>query len=178
LLPLMISNQLSAKPNKPTHKKIFQKNPASVSSRKLNLKSLNSPIKINKQVGGITFQSKLYAIQIVNGAGEDFHFHNEVPHKEGNIYGWALQIKDNIKKIELEEVIIAPAKTTWSYDYNGKTNTVSGKKVSILKNFEVKGNVVLSEWTVSKADPKGEYIFKIYYKDILVTEFKFIIDDL
>jgi hypothetical protein len=100
----------------------------------------------------------------------------KVPLKDGQGFGWVIQLdagKDTIKW--REELRLPAAPQTWRSDDANATHTMSAdRKTSILeREARIEDGVIYNFWQITPGDPKGRYTMRVMIEGLLVSTFDF-----
>jgi hypothetical protein len=100
---------------------------------------------------------------------------NKVPFKEGQSFGWVIQLdtkKDRIKW--REELKLPAAPQSWQTDEKS-THTISAdRRTSILeREARLEDGLIYNFWQISPGDPKGRYTMRVMIEGMLVGNFDF-----
>ena len=99
-----------------------------------------------------------------------------VPLKDGQGFGWVIQLdvkKDRIKW--REELVLPAAPQTWQADDANATHTMSAdRKTSIFeREARIEDGVIYNFWQISPGDPRGRYRMRVMIEGLLVSTFDF-----
>nr|WP_033366493.1 hypothetical protein [Mastigocladopsis repens] len=98
-----------------------------------------------------------------------------VPHKEGNRYGWRIQLKDSQSEVTWREVLRLPKlPETWS-TASGENFSISADGMeAVTKRTQVaKKGVIENFWTIASGDPTGKHTITVYINDRRISFFEF-----
>jgi hypothetical protein len=98
-----------------------------------------------------------------------------VPLREGNIYGWRIQLKDYQSEVKWREVLRLPKPPeTWGTD-NGEDFSISrdGTTAQTKRIQSAEDGVIENFWTIAPGDPLGKYKIEVYIDDRLIGSFEF-----
>lgn len=100
----------------------------------------------------------------------------KVPFKEGQSFGWVIQLdtkRDTVKW--REELRLPSAPQSWQADEQSGKHTVSAdRKTSILeREAKVENGVIFNFWSIAPGDPKGRYTLRVMLEGMLVSSFEF-----
>jgi hypothetical protein len=100
----------------------------------------------------------------------------KVPLKDGQSFGWVIQLdarKDTIRW--REELKLPAAPQTWQADEANATHTMSAdRKTSILeREARIEDGVIYNFWQITPGDPKGRYTMRVMIEGLLVSTFDF-----
>lgn len=100
----------------------------------------------------------------------------KVPFKEGQSFGWVIQLDTKRDMVKWREELRLPsAPQTWQADEKSGTHTLSAdRKTSILeREAKLENGVIYNFWQVSPGDPKGRYTMRVMLEGMLVSSFEF-----
>jgi hypothetical protein len=100
----------------------------------------------------------------------------KVPFKEGQSFGWVIQVdtkRDTVKW--REELRLPSAPQSWQADEQSGKHTVSAdRRTSILeREAKVENGVIFNFWSIAPGDPKGRYTLRVMLEGMLVSSFEF-----
>ena len=117
---------------------------------------------------------------ILDENGENYIFKetNHIPNKVGITYGWNIHLTTHKEVVTWKEEFILPSPAVEWADINKNEVTVdNNKKAAITKRTVIPENGWINNyWSISKGDPSGKYMMKIYIDDSLVKTFVFFIE--
>ncbi|RME18056.1 MAG: hypothetical protein D6797_01180 [Bdellovibrio sp.] len=134
---------------------------------------------MSKKFFRVKFECSSFGVEVPVKGEKITFFTNKVPYQEGASYLWGLCLRgDSLKKIRLKEVVVAPQGMKWRVKpKKGERVYQKGRVLSYERDFQIRNNLVWTQWVVKKGDPKGKYLIKVYYRNHLIEEFPFVIDD-
>jgi hypothetical protein len=100
----------------------------------------------------------------------------KVPLKDGQGFGWVIQLDTKRETIRWREELRMPAAPqTWQADENGRGHSVSAdRKTSILeREARLENGLIYNFWQISPGDPKGRYSMRVMIEGMLVSTFDF-----
>lgn len=100
----------------------------------------------------------------------------KVPLKEGQGFGWVIQLETPRERIRWREEIRLPAAPqTWQADETDGKHTLSAdRRTSILeRETRLQNGFIYSMWQISTGDPRGRYTMRVMVEDMLVATFEF-----
>ena len=100
----------------------------------------------------------------------------KVPLKEGQGFGWGIQLEVKKDRIKWREVLTLPAAPQiWHSDEANGTHTMSAdRKTSTLeREAPVENGMIYNFWQISPGDPKGRYRMRVMIEGLLVSTFDF-----
>lgn len=100
----------------------------------------------------------------------------KVPFKEGQSFGWVIQLdtrRDTVKW--REELRLPAAPQSWQADASSGKHTVSAdRKTSILeREAKVENGLIYNFWQIAPGDPRGRYTMRVMLEGMLVSSFEF-----
>jgi len=101
---------------------------------------------------------------------------SKVPLKEGQGFGWVIQLQTPRDTIRWREVLRLPAAPqTWHADEaSGKHTMSADRRTSTLeRTARVENGVIYNLWQISPGDPPGRYTVRVMVEDLLVSTFEF-----
>lgn len=99
----------------------------------------------------------------------------KIPLREGQVYGWRIQLQDYEGKLTWQEILTLPKPPlSWGTD-NGEHFFLSpdGTKSVIKRTDLVKKGMIDNFWTISYGDPVGKHVIEIYAGKHRIATFKF-----
>ncbi|MBW4634964.1 MAG: hypothetical protein KME30_24585 [Iphinoe sp. HA4291-MV1] len=100
---------------------------------------------------------------------------NKVPFKEGNRYGWRIQLNDHQNEVTWKEVLRLPKlPETWS-TRSGENFLISadGMEAVTKRTQSAKKGVIKNFWTIASGDPTGKHTIAVYIDDRRIGFFEF-----
>ena len=100
----------------------------------------------------------------------------KVPFKEGQSFGWVIQLDTKRDRIKWREELKLPAAPqTWQADESAGKHTVSGdRRTSTLeREARIENGLIYNFWQISSGDPKGRYTMRVMIEGLLVSTFDF-----
>jgi hypothetical protein len=100
----------------------------------------------------------------------------KVPFKEGQSFGWVIQLDTQRDLVKWREELRLPSSPqTWQADEQSGKHTLSAdRKTSILeREAKVENGVIFNFWSISPGDPKGRYTMRVMLEGMLVSTFEF-----
>jgi hypothetical protein len=100
----------------------------------------------------------------------------KVPFKEGQSFGWVIQLETQRDLVKWREELRLPAAPqTWHADEQSGTHTLSAdRRTSTLeREAKVENGLIYNFWQVSPGDPKGRYTLRVMLEGMLVSTFEF-----
>ena len=100
----------------------------------------------------------------------------KVPLKDGQSFGWVIQLDTRRDTVKWREELRLPAvPQTWQADEKSGKHTVSAdRKTSILeREAKIENGVIYNFWQISPGDPKGRYTMRVMIEGLLVSSFDF-----
>ena len=100
----------------------------------------------------------------------------KVPLKEGQAYGWLIQVGTNQSKVKWREELTLPsAPQTWGNADKAKAPRLSDDRKTSVTEGEAEPTVGLisHSWRVAPGDPKGRYTIRLVLEDNLSRTFEF-----
>lgn len=107
---------------------------------------------------------------------DGFRPSTKVPLKEGQGFGWLIQLETPRDKIRWREEIRLPAPPqTWDAgEGNGKHTLSADRRTSILeRETPLYDGFIYNMWQISPGDPRGRYTMRVMVEDLLVSTFEF-----
>jgi hypothetical protein len=106
---------------------------------------------------------------------DGFRPSTKVPLKEGQGFGWVIQLETPRDKIRWREEIRLPAPPqTWDAGGNGKHTLSADRRTSILeRETPLYDGFIYNMWQISPGDPRGRYTMRVMIEDLLVSTFEF-----
>jgi hypothetical protein len=105
-----------------------------------------------------------------------FQASTKVPLKEGQGFGWVIQLEIKKDTIKWREVLTLPAAPQiWQADEASGTHSMSAdRKTSTLeREAKVENGMIHNFWQISPGDPKGRYRMRVMIEGLLVSTFDF-----
>jgi hypothetical protein len=105
-----------------------------------------------------------------------FQASNRVPLKEGQGFGWVIQLDTKRTTIRWREEFRLPAAPqTWQADEsNGKHTLSADRRTSILeREARIEGGLIYNFWQIAPGDPKGRHTIRVMIEGVLVSTFEF-----
>jgi hypothetical protein len=99
----------------------------------------------------------------------------KVPLKEGQRYGWRIQLKDAQSQLTWKEVLRLPKlPETWS-TASGENFSISpdGMEAVTKRTQPVKKGVIENFWTIAAGDPSGKHRLTVYVDNRSIGSFEF-----
>jgi hypothetical protein len=100
----------------------------------------------------------------------------KVPLKDGQSFGWVIQLDTQRDLIKWREELRMPAapKTWQADDKSGKHTVSADRKTSILeREARIENGLIYNFWQISPGDPKGRYTMRVMLEGMLVSTFDF-----
>ena len=100
----------------------------------------------------------------------------KVPLKDGQSFGWVIQLETKRDTVKWREELRLPAAPqTWQADEKSGKHTVSAdRKTSILeREAKIEDGADLQLLAISPGDPKGRYTMRVMIEGMLVSSFDF-----
>jgi hypothetical protein len=100
----------------------------------------------------------------------------KIPLKEGQGYGWVIQLETRKLKVKWREELLLPAAPqTWGDGEKQGEHTISPDRKLCVTEQEVvvDRGLVFNAWEVAPGDPRGRYIIRVFVNDRLVRIFEF-----
>jgi len=100
----------------------------------------------------------------------------KVPFKEGQSFGWVIQLDTKRDVVKWREELRLPAAPqTWHADEQSGTHTLSAdRRTSVLeREAKVENGLIYNFWQLSPGDPKGRYTLRVMLEGMLVSSFEF-----
>jgi hypothetical protein len=101
---------------------------------------------------------------------------SKVPFKDGQSFGWVIQLDTKRDLIQWREELRLPsAPQTWQADEKSGKHTISAdRKTSTLeREARIENGLIYNFWQVSPGDPKGRYTLRVMLEGMLVSTFEF-----
>jgi hypothetical protein len=105
-----------------------------------------------------------------------FRASTKVPLKDGQGFGWVIQLETPRDTIRWREELRLPAPPqTWQADEaSGKHTMSADRRTSTLeRTARVENGVIYNLWQISPGDPPGRYTMRVMIEDLLVSTFEF-----
>lgn len=105
-----------------------------------------------------------------------FRASTKVPLKDGQGFGWVIQLETPRDTIRWREELRLPAAPqTWQADEaNGKHTMSADRRTSTLeRTARVENGMIYNLWQISPGDPPGRYSVRVMIEDLLVSTFEF-----
>ena len=105
-----------------------------------------------------------------------FRATTKVPLKNGQGFGWVIQLETPRNTIRWREELRLPAAPqTWQADEtNGKHTMSADRRTSTLeREARVENGFIYNLWQISPGDPPGRYTVRVMIEDLLVSTFEF-----
>ena len=100
----------------------------------------------------------------------------KVPLKDGQGFGWVIQLETPRDTIRWREELRLPAAPqTWQADEaSGKHTMSADRRTSTLeRTARVENGMIYNLWQISPGDPPGRYTVRVMIEDLLVSTFEF-----
>lgn len=100
----------------------------------------------------------------------------KVPLKDGQGFGWVIQLETPRDTVRWREDLRLPAAPqTWHADEaSGKHTMSADRRTSTLeRNARVENGMIYNLWQISPGDPRGRYTVRVMIEDLLVSTFEF-----
>jgi len=100
----------------------------------------------------------------------------KVPLRNGQGFGWVIQLETSRDAIRWREELRLPAAPqTWQADEaSGKHTMSADRRTSILeREARVENGLIYNLWQISPGDPRGRYSMRVMVEDLLVSTFEF-----
>ena len=91
-----------------------------------------------------------------------------LPLKDGQAFGWRMQVRTQARLVRVREELTLPAEPrTWGDPEPGlKRKTTSDGRTAITELLlEPKDGLISQSWTVTQGDPKGSWVLKVRVED-------------
>ncbi len=91
-----------------------------------------------------------------------------LPLKDGQAFGWRMQVRTQARLVRVREELTLPAEPrTWGDPEPGlKRKTTSDGRTAITELLlEPKEGLISQRWTVTQGDPKGSWVLKVRVED-------------
>ncbi len=106
-----------------------------------------------------------------------FQASRTVPLKEGQTYGWFIELKTSKPKIKWREEFVLPAPPVTMVVHDGTAqHSISEDGLTVTTEQEEvvpDGGLIYHMWGVAAGDPKGLHVMRVYVEDKLVRTFGF-----
>jgi hypothetical protein len=99
-----------------------------------------------------------------------------VPLKEGQGFGWVMQLDTKRATIRWREELKLPAAPqVWQADEKaGKHSLSIDRRTSILeREARIEDGAIYNFWQIAAGDPKGRYTIRVMIEGVLVSTFEF-----
>ncbi|WP_201447918.1 hypothetical protein [Calothrix sp. PCC 7507] len=124
----------------------------------------------------ITVNKAEFGVERVDSPGKfTFIPTMRVPFREGNRYGWRIQLKDYKGEVTWKEILRLPKRPeTW-----GTTSTENfaisptGEEAVTTRTVKTTDGVIKNFWTITPGDPPGKHKIEVYAGDRLLGSFDF-----
>ncbi len=124
----------------------------------------------------MTVDKAEFGVQRVDSSGKaTFIPTTRVPFKEGNKYGWRIQLKDYKGEVTWKEILRLPKRPeTWGTN-SGENFSISptGEEGVTTRTVTTDDGVIENFWTIAPGDPPGKHTIEVYVGDRLLHSFNF-----
>lgn len=111
-----------------------------------------------------------------SGGLESFAAGSRLPLRDGQVFGWRMQVQTDKPRVAVREELTLPSEpTTWGDpepDVKRRT-TPDGRTAVSEYQLEPKGGFIANSWTVTGGDPKGTWIIKVKVEGQAERVFRF-----
>ena len=100
----------------------------------------------------------------------------KVPLKEGQSFGWVIQIETRAERVKWREEFTLPAAPqVWQVDEKSGKHTLSpDRATSILeREAKVEDGLIYNFWTIAPGDPRGRHKIRVMIEGFPVATFDF-----
>ena len=100
----------------------------------------------------------------------------KVPLKEGQRFGWVIQLETKRERIKWREEFRVPAvPQIWQVDDKSTKHTLStDRKTSVLEGeARLENGLIYNFWQIAPGDPKGRHQMRVMVEGLLVATFDF-----
>jgi hypothetical protein len=100
----------------------------------------------------------------------------KVPLKEGQSFGWVIQIETKAERVKWREEFALPAAPrVWQVDEKSGKHTLSPDRATSILEHEVKveDGMIYNFWTIAPGDPRGRHKIRVMVEGFLVATFDF-----
>src|SRR5207237_541652 len=91
-----------------------------------------------------------------------FEMSAKVPLREGQSYGWVIQLQTEKPKITWREELVLPARPPRLSVGPGTTVSADGLTVSTEREIAPNEGFILHAWSVAAGDPAGRHVVRVY----------------
>jgi hypothetical protein len=112
-------------------------------------------------------------------ANPGFRPSTKVPLKEGQVFGWMIELESKSQTVRWREEIRLPAApAAWRSDDKEARHTLSAdRRTSVLEREQrLEDGMIYSFWQLEPGDPKGRYSIRVMVEGLLVSSFDFEVD--
>lgn len=108
--------------------------------------------------------------------GGGFRPATKIPLKEGQGFGWVIQVDTPRDRLRWREEIRLPGvPDEWRVEDPASRHRLSGdRRTSVLeRESRIEDGAIYNFWQFTRGDPKGRYSVRVMIEDLLVSTFEF-----
>lgn len=109
-------------------------------------------------------------------ANPGFHPSTRVPLKDGQVFGWVIELETKAQTMRWREEIRLPAApAAWRSEDREARHTLSAdRRTSTLEREQrLEEGMIYSFWQLEPGDPRGRYTMRVMLEGLLVSTFEF-----
>ncbi len=111
-----------------------------------------------------------------DGADSAFVASKVLPLKDGQVFGWRIQLRHPARAVRVREELSLPAEPkTWGDPEPGlkRRTTADGRSAITELQLTPRDGFISQSWTVTTGDPKGTWVIKVRVEDGPEQVFRF-----